>query len=97
MDRAKTNIETLTQCRAILKQLEEGVLETVAKTSKGLNERFSGVDQNYQKEMIAYIDYLTSFRETLSTFVEENDKALEERIRNIAAYNQTAYRKRNII
>ena len=50
MDRAKTNIETLTRCRAILKQLEEGILETVAKTSKGLNERFSGVDQNYQKE-----------------------------------------------
>ena len=97
MDRAKTNIETLTRCRAMLKQLEDGVLETVAKTSNVLNERFSGVDQNYQKELIAYIDHLTSFRGALSTFVEENDKALEERIRNIAAYNQTAYRKRNII
>ena len=97
MDRAKTNIDTLMRCRAILKQLEEEISEEVAKSSGILYEKIPGVDENYQKDLTVYIDLLKSLQITLSDFVDENDKALEDRIRNIAAYNKTAYRKRNIL
>ena len=97
MDRARTNIETLTRCRTILRQLEVEIAEVIAKNSGSLKEKFPGVDEHYQKDLTVYIDYLKSLQNTLSTFVDENDKALEDRIRNITAYNQTAYRKRNIL
>lgn len=97
MDRAKTNIDTLTRCRAILKQLEGDIAEAVAKNSSSLKEKFPGVDENYQKDLTAYIDYLQSLQSALTLFVDENDKAMEDRIRNITAYNQTSYKKRNII
>lgn len=97
MDRARTNTETLTRCRAILKQLQEEVSEAILNSSSKFKENFTGVDENYQKDLTVYMEYLASLQVALSTFVDENDKALEERIRNIIAYNQTAYRPRNII
>ena len=97
MDRAKTNIDTLMRCRAILKRLEEEISEVVAKSSSSFKEKFPGVDENHRKDLTVYIEYLKSLQNALSTFVDENDKALEDRIRNITAYNQTAYRKRNIL
>lgn len=97
MDRARTNIETLTRCRAILKQLQEEVAEAILNSSSKFKENFPGVDENYQKDLTIYIEYLESLQVALSTFVDENDKALEDRISNIIAYNQTAYRPRNII
>lgn len=97
MDRARTNIETLTRCRAILKQLQEEVSEVILNSSSKFKENFPGVDENYQKDLTVYMEYLVSLQVVLGTFVDENDKALEERIRNIIAYNQTAYRPRNII
>ena len=97
MDRARTNIETLTRCRAILKQLQEEVVGAILNSSSKFKENFPGVDENYQKDLTIYIEYLESLQVALSTFVDENDKALEDRISNIIAYNQTAYRPRNII
>ena len=97
MDRARTNIETLTRCRAILKQLQEEVAEAILNSSSKFKENFPGVDENYQKDLTIYIEYLESLQVALSTFVDENDKALEDRISNIIAYNQTAYKPRNII
>ena len=97
MDRARTNIETLTRCRAILRELEGEIAEAIAKSSSSLKEKYPGVDENYQKDLTVYIDNLKSLQNALSTFVDENDKALEDRIRNNTAYNQTAYRKRNIL
>ena len=97
MDRARTNIETLTRCRAILKQLQEEVAEAILNSSSKFKENFPGVDENYQKDLTIYMEYLESLQVALSTFVDENDKALEDRISNIIAYNQTAYRPRNII
>ena len=97
MDRARTNIETLTRCRAILKQLQEEVAEAILNSSSKFKANFPGVDENYQKDLTIYMEYLESLQVALSTFVDENDKALEDRIRNIIAYNQTAYRPRNII
>ena len=97
MDRVKTNVETLTRCRAILRQLHEEVARDILNSVSRLNENFPGVDENYRNDLTSYIEYLVSLRDALSTFVEENDKALEDRIRNIIAYNQTAYRPRSII
>jgi len=97
MDRARTNIETLTRCRAILKQLQEEVSGAILNSSSKFKENFPGVDENYQRDLTIYMEYLESLQLALSTFVDENDKALEDRIRNITAYNQTAYRKRNIL
>ena len=97
MDRARTNIETLTRCRAILRQLQEEVAEAILNSSSKFKENFPGVDENYQKDLTIYMEYLESLQVALSTFVDENDKALEDRISNIIAYNQTAYKPRNII
>lgn len=97
MDRARTNIETLTKCRAILRRLEEDIGEAVGESVRALEERFSGVDENYRKDLTVYIDYLKSLENALGAFVDENSKAMEDRVRNITAYNQTAYRKRNIL
>ena len=97
MDRARTNIETLMRCRTVLKQLQDDVSEVVLNSSCKLKENFQSIDHNYQRDLTLYMEYLDSLLNALATFVGENDKALEVRIRNIIAYNQTAYKPRNII
>ena len=59
MDRARTNIETLRRCRAILKQLQEEVSEAILNSSSKFKENFPGVDENYQKDLTVYMEYLT--------------------------------------
>lgn len=97
MDRAKSTIESLSMCQSILRDLEEQISNAVLQNTGRIQEKYSGVDVNYQKDLSVYVDYLGTLQAKVSTFVQENNKALEERKRNLTEYNQNAYKKRNII
>lgn len=97
MDRVKSTIESLSMCQSILRDLEEQISNAVLQNTGRIQEEYSGVDVNYQKDLSVYVDYLGTLQAKVSTFVQENNKALEERKRNLTEYNQNAYKKRNII
>lgn len=97
MDRVKSTIESLSMCQSILRDLEEQISNAVLQNTGRIQEKYSGVDVNYQKDLSVYVDYLGTLQAKVSTFVQENNKALEERKRNLTEYNQNAYKKRNII
>lgn len=97
MDRVKSTIESLSMCQSILRDLEEQISNAVLQNTGRIQEKYSGVDVNYQKDLSVYVDYLGALQAKVSTFVQENNKALEERKRNLTEYNQNAYKKRNII
>ena len=97
MDRVKSTIESLSMCQSILRDLEEQISNAVLQNTGRIQEKYSGVDANYQKDLSVYVDYLGNLQAKVSTFVQENNKALEERKRNLTEYNQNAYKKRNII
>ena len=97
MDRVKSTIESLSMCQSILRDLEEQISNAVLQNTGRIQEKYSGVDVNYQKDLSVYVDYLGTLQAKVSTFVRENNKALEERKRNLTEYNQNAYKKRNII
>ena len=82
---------------AKLTVFEENISTTSASGTKDLHETLSKIDDKYKNEIIDYVEQINAFTKRVSSFVDDNIKALEQRSKRITEYDSNSYKKRNIL
>ena len=97
MDKIHTSVSQLTSADKTLKELRDNITTVISKYETIIQNQFSGIDLDYQKELMAYFEDLHELRQSLVEFEASNSKAITDRLRRISEYTAAAYKQRNIL
>lgn len=97
MDIIFNNENAIMSTKRALTVFEENISTTSASGTKDLQETLSKLDDKYKKEIMDYVEQINAFTKRVSSFVDDNIKALEQRSKRITEYDTNSYKKRNIL
>lgn len=97
MDQIKTGMDALTVANTTLKELREYICTTISHHDQAIRNHIGGLDADFQKVYLEYLESLQAFQSSVVEFETENSKAIQDRIARLSEYTSAAYRPRNIL
>lgn len=97
MNTIKVNANSLEAANMAIKAFKEHLSKSIIKCESELKKQFTGIDDNYRKELLDFIEELRSFEKDTRLFEAENAVAIKDRLSKTFDYSKTSYKRRNIL